>query len=186
MGEIQSRISHNLGRYSSNYSVIFALLAIYALIRNPLLLFVIALAVLGMLGIGKLAGENLAIGWVVRQEQMTLSNTKQTDQLDYVSALHDSGLYLCSAWIHSITNLYSLLACWRQRLRHSRTCSTYGATSRGKTSQSCLSRKLIHPSPNSKKFSNRSKCRHAKAWLEQKHKSSFSARFSTLGVVLTT
>ncbi|CCG80861.1 YIP3-like protein [Taphrina deformans PYCC 5710] len=62
LGEIQQRISYNLGRYSSNYSVIFALLALYALITNPLLLFVIALAVGGMLGIGKLAGENLRIG----------------------------------------------------------------------------------------------------------------------------
>jgi hypothetical protein len=61
-GEVQSRVSHNLARYSSNYSVIFALLALYALITNPLLLFVIVLAVGGMLGIGKLAGENLVIG----------------------------------------------------------------------------------------------------------------------------
>lgn len=63
IGEVQSRISYNLGRYSSNYSVIFAVLALYALITNPLLLFVIALAVGGMLGIGKLAGENLTIGY---------------------------------------------------------------------------------------------------------------------------
>lgn len=65
LGEVQSRISYNLGRYSSNYSVIFALLALYALITNPLLLFVIALAIGGMLGIGKLAGENLVIGYVL-------------------------------------------------------------------------------------------------------------------------
>ncbi|BFZ57821.1 Prenylated Rab acceptor 1 [Savitreella phatthalungensis] len=62
LGEAQKRISYNLGRYSSNYSVIFGLLAIYALVTNPLLLFVIVLAVGGMLGIGKLAGENLQIG----------------------------------------------------------------------------------------------------------------------------
>lgn len=62
LGEVQSRISYNLGRYSSNYSVIFALLAIYALITNPLLLFVIGLAIGGMLGIGKLNGENLTVG----------------------------------------------------------------------------------------------------------------------------
>ena len=62
LGEAQSRISYNLARYSSNYSVIFALLAIYALITNWLLLFVIVLAVGGMLGIGKLAGEDLHVG----------------------------------------------------------------------------------------------------------------------------
>lgn len=73
IGEIQQRISYNLGRYSSNYSVIFALLALYALITNPLLLFVIALAVGGMLGIGKLAGDNLVFGYVFAKYRMPLS-----------------------------------------------------------------------------------------------------------------
>lgn len=62
LGEIQSRVSYNLARYSSNYSVVFALLAIWALVTNPLLLLVIVLAVGGMLGIGRLSGENLRIG----------------------------------------------------------------------------------------------------------------------------
>ena len=62
LSELQARIRHNLARYGSNYSAVFVLLALYALITNLTLVFVIVLAVGGMVGIGKLNGQNLSVG----------------------------------------------------------------------------------------------------------------------------
>jgi len=61
-GEVQSRASYNLSYFASNYAIAFVMLSIYSLLTNLLLLFVIALVVGGMWGIGKLAGQNLEIG----------------------------------------------------------------------------------------------------------------------------
>ena len=61
-GEIQSRAGYNLSYFASNYAVVFAMLSIYSLLTNLLLLFVIVLVVGGMWGIGKLAGRDLEIG----------------------------------------------------------------------------------------------------------------------------
>jgi PRA1 family protein 1 len=60
--EVQSRVNYNLGHFSSNYAVVFAMLSIYSLLTHPLLLFVIVLVVGGMWGIGKLEGRDLDIG----------------------------------------------------------------------------------------------------------------------------
>src|SRR5271163_2358391 len=60
--EVQSRVNYNLGHFSSNYAVVFAMLSIYSLITRPLLLFVIVLVVAGMWGIGRLEGRDLDIG----------------------------------------------------------------------------------------------------------------------------
>lgn len=49
----------NLGHFSSNYAVVFAMLSVYSLITNMLLVSVILLVVLGMYGIGCLKGEDL-------------------------------------------------------------------------------------------------------------------------------
>lgn len=61
-GEAQSRVNYNLSHYSSNYAVVFAMLSIYALLTNWLLLFDIILVVCGMFIIGRLDGRDLAIG----------------------------------------------------------------------------------------------------------------------------
>jgi len=61
-GEVQSRVNYNLGHFSSNYVVVFAMLSIYSLLTHWLLLFVIVLVVGGMWGIGKLEGRDLDIG----------------------------------------------------------------------------------------------------------------------------
>ena len=61
-GEVQSRVNYNLGYFSSNYAVVFAMLGIYSLLTNWLLLFVIVLVVGGMWGIGKLDGRDLDVG----------------------------------------------------------------------------------------------------------------------------
>jgi hypothetical protein len=60
--EVQSRAGYNLSYFASNYAVLFVVLSIYSLLSNMLLLFVIALVVGGMWGIGKLAGRDLEIG----------------------------------------------------------------------------------------------------------------------------
>nr|APE73920.1 RAB1 [Podosphaera xanthii] len=59
--EVQSRVNYNLGHFSSNYALVFAMLSIYSLLTNFLLLFVIFLVVGGMWGIGKLEGRDFEI-----------------------------------------------------------------------------------------------------------------------------
>lgn len=61
-GEVQSRVNFNLGHFSSNYAIVFVILALYALITNPWLLFLIFFICGGMFGIGKLNGSDLEIG----------------------------------------------------------------------------------------------------------------------------
>ncbi|KAF4123532.1 PRA1 family protein 1 [Geosmithia morbida] len=60
--EVQSRVNYNLSHFSSNYAVVFAMLSIYALITNPLLLFDIIIVIAGMYVIGLLDGRDLVIG----------------------------------------------------------------------------------------------------------------------------
>jgi hypothetical protein len=60
-GEVQSRVNYNLGYFSSNYAAVFAMLSIYSLLNNLLMLFVICLVIGGMYGIGKLEGNDLEI-----------------------------------------------------------------------------------------------------------------------------
>ncbi|KAH4309150.1 PRA1 family protein [Parastagonospora nodorum] len=60
-GEVQSRVNYNLGYFSSNYAAVFAMLSIYSLLNNLLMLFVICLVIGGMYGIGKLQGNDLEI-----------------------------------------------------------------------------------------------------------------------------
>ncbi|KAI9724403.1 MAG: hypothetical protein M1812_000471 [Candelaria pacifica] len=62
-GEVQTRVNYNLGYFSSNYAAVFVMLSLYALLKNPLLLFVIFLAVGGMYGIGRLGGRDLELGF---------------------------------------------------------------------------------------------------------------------------
>ncbi|KAI9744054.1 MAG: hypothetical protein M1818_002206 [Claussenomyces sp. TS43310] len=62
--EVQSRVNYNLSYFSSNYAAVFAMLSIYSLVTNPILLFVIFLVVGGMWGIGKLEGNDLVVGTV--------------------------------------------------------------------------------------------------------------------------
>lgn len=60
-GEVQSRVGYNLGYYQANYILIVSALSIYALVTNLLLLFLIVFAVLGLLGISRLGGEDLVL-----------------------------------------------------------------------------------------------------------------------------
>ncbi|KAL0765849.1 hypothetical protein CaCOL14_011590 [Colletotrichum acutatum] len=61
-GEVQSRWNYNLSYFSSNYSVVFLMLSVYALLTNWLLLFDIIFVIAGMFLIGKLDGRDLEIG----------------------------------------------------------------------------------------------------------------------------
>ncbi|KAF9879679.1 hypothetical protein CkaCkLH20_02490 [Colletotrichum karsti] len=61
-GEVQSRWNYNLSYFSSNYTVVFLMLSIYALLTNWLLLFDIIFVVAGMFLIGRLDGRDLEIG----------------------------------------------------------------------------------------------------------------------------
>ena len=69
--EAQSRVNYNLSHFSSNYAVVFALLSIYALVTNSILLFDVILVVGGMFIIGKLDGQDLIIGnWRATSSQL--------------------------------------------------------------------------------------------------------------------
>ncbi|KAJ1327597.1 Prenylated Rab acceptor 1 [Microdochium nivale] len=61
-GEVQSRISYNLGTFSSNYALVFVLLSIYALVTNSLLLIDVILFVCGLWLLGRLDGQDLVVG----------------------------------------------------------------------------------------------------------------------------
>lgn len=60
-GDAQGRVSYNLGYYSANYILIGALLSVYALVTNLLLLFVIGILLGGVFGINKLGGGDLVL-----------------------------------------------------------------------------------------------------------------------------
>lgn len=68
-GEVQSRVNYNLSYFSSNYSAVFVMLAIYALLSNIWLLFDIAFVIGGTYIIGKLEGRDLEFG----QQRFTTS-----------------------------------------------------------------------------------------------------------------
>lgn len=61
-GEMQSRVNYNLGHFSSNYAVVFSMLAIYGLLSNFWLLFDIIFVTVGMYVIGKLDGRDFEFG----------------------------------------------------------------------------------------------------------------------------
>jgi len=60
--EVQTRVNYNLSYFSSNYAALSAMLAIYTLITNQLLLFCIILVIGGTWGIRKLDGRDLEVG----------------------------------------------------------------------------------------------------------------------------
>ncbi|KAB5580008.1 PRA1 family protein-domain-containing protein [Coniochaeta sp. 2T2.1] len=60
--ETQSRVNYNLGYFSSNYFVIFLMLAIYSLLTNMWLLFDIIFVFGGSWLISKLDGRDLEFG----------------------------------------------------------------------------------------------------------------------------
>lgn len=54
-------MSYNLGYYSANYVAIVAILSVYALVTNFLLMFVIFLVAGGVFGISRLNGNDLVL-----------------------------------------------------------------------------------------------------------------------------
>ncbi|MCJ1471868.1 hypothetical protein MMC13_000509 [Lambiella insularis] len=62
-GDVQSRISYNLGYFSSNYIAVALMLGIYSLLTNLTLLFDIIFVGTGLFVIGKLNGRDLDLGF---------------------------------------------------------------------------------------------------------------------------
>ncbi|KAG7196236.1 uncharacterized protein KQ657_000249 [Scheffersomyces spartinae] len=60
-GEIQSRVTYNLGYFSANYLAVVLMFFIYCLATNLLLLFVIVIVGGGIYGINKLGGQDLVL-----------------------------------------------------------------------------------------------------------------------------
>ncbi|KAK9382428.1 prenylated rab acceptor PRA1 [Kockiozyma suomiensis] len=63
MNEVQSRVSYNLTYFSANYLIVFAMLSVYSLLTNMLLLFVLIFVSIGLYGINYLKGEDLNLGF---------------------------------------------------------------------------------------------------------------------------
>lgn len=61
-GEVQSRVNYNLGRFSSNYAVVFVMLCVYSFLTNLALLFDIIFVFAGHWAISRLDGRDLELG----------------------------------------------------------------------------------------------------------------------------
>ncbi|KAH7132028.1 PRA1 family protein-domain-containing protein [Dendryphion nanum] len=96
--EVQSRVNYNLGYFSSNYAVVFTMLAIYSLLSNPTLLFVIFLVIGGMYGIGKLQGNDLEIGsWRATTSQLYTTLLVVAIPLGFIASPFYTALWLIGA-----------------------------------------------------------------------------------------
>ncbi|KAE8538356.1 hypothetical protein D1P53_004709 [Cryptococcus gattii VGV] len=62
MNEATSRVTYNTRHYSGNYLIVIAVLAVYALITNPLLLIALAFLAGGFAAINKFAPEPMQVG----------------------------------------------------------------------------------------------------------------------------
>ncbi|KAG6831685.1 hypothetical protein H0H92_008328 [Tricholoma furcatifolium] len=62
LNQATSRISYNTRYFSGNYGLIIAVLAVYAILTNPLLLFSLAFLVFGFAAINKFAPEATQFG----------------------------------------------------------------------------------------------------------------------------
>ncbi|KAG6866704.1 hypothetical protein C0991_011363 [Blastosporella zonata] len=62
LNQATSRISYNTRYFSGNYGLIIAILAVYAILTNPLLLFSLAFLVFGFAAINKFAPEATQFG----------------------------------------------------------------------------------------------------------------------------
>lgn len=97
-GEAQSRINYNLGYFSSNYAAVFAMLSIYSLLTNLLLLFVIFFVIAGMYGIGKLEGNDLQLGsWRATTSQLYTSLAVISIPLGIIASPFSTVLWLIGA-----------------------------------------------------------------------------------------
>jgi len=71
MNETTSRISYNTRYFSGNYGVVIAILAVYALLTNPLLLIALGFLIGGFAAINKFAPEPMQVGeHVVTQKSL--------------------------------------------------------------------------------------------------------------------
>lgn len=61
-GDAQSRVNYNLSYFSTNYLVVFAMLSIYSLLTNWVLLFDIIFVFVGMFVLNRLDGRDLELG----------------------------------------------------------------------------------------------------------------------------
>jgi len=62
-GDVQNRVNWNLAYFQSNYFAVATMLAIYSLLTNPPLLFDMVFMGLGMIGIRRLQGADLNLGF---------------------------------------------------------------------------------------------------------------------------
>ncbi|KAJ8099669.1 prenylated rab acceptor PRA1 [Lipomyces tetrasporus] len=64
MNEVQKRVTYNLSYFSANYLIVFAMLSVYSLLTNMLLLFVLVFVSASLYGINYLQGADLNLGFV--------------------------------------------------------------------------------------------------------------------------
>ncbi|KAK9314209.1 prenylated rab acceptor PRA1 [Lipomyces starkeyi] len=64
MNDVQKRVAYNLAYFSANYLIVFAMLLVYSLLKNWLLLFVLVFVSASLYGINYLKGADLNLGFV--------------------------------------------------------------------------------------------------------------------------
>ncbi|KAK9370313.1 prenylated rab acceptor PRA1 [Lipomyces kononenkoae] len=64
MNDVQKRVTYNLTYFSANYVIIFAMLSVYSLLKNMLLLFDLVFVCASLYGINYLNGADLNLGFV--------------------------------------------------------------------------------------------------------------------------
>ncbi|KAK9450574.1 prenylated rab acceptor PRA1 [Limtongia smithiae] len=61
--EAQARVIYNLSYFSANYAIVFAMLSIYSLLTNLVLLFTLIFVSAALYGIAYLKGQDLNLGF---------------------------------------------------------------------------------------------------------------------------
>ena len=75
IADLQSRVSFNLRYFGANYMLFLSALSVYALLTNLLLLFVLVIAVIGLLGINAWQGADLVLprGIIITQQSLYIA-----------------------------------------------------------------------------------------------------------------
>ncbi|KAK9455064.1 prenylated rab acceptor PRA1 [Dipodascopsis uninucleata] len=63
MNDVQRRVTYNLAYFSANYAIVFAILLMYSLFTNLLLLFLLIFVTAALYGISLLKGGDLNLGF---------------------------------------------------------------------------------------------------------------------------
>ncbi|KAK9476059.1 prenylated rab acceptor PRA1 [Lipomyces japonicus] len=98
INEVQGRVTYNLTYFSANYLIVFAILSVYSLLRNLLLLFVLILVAGSLYGISMLKGNDLNLGFTrLTTSQLYVALTVIAVPLGFIASPISTILWLLGA-----------------------------------------------------------------------------------------